>query len=111
MTNSVVPELELDYEFELFASSNMPSSEQALANLKEICETYLVGHYKLQVYNIEENLDIFIKKGALIAPTLKVTMIPKGKPPLKPVTFIGMLTPNERVLSALMIDVGGNLSS
>jgi len=91
------------YNLHLFIAINDPASEEAQANLSQICETHMTGRYELQVTDINKDFATVIKNGVLVTPTLKVIITSKGDPPLKPVTIIGTLGDTQRVLAALLI--------
>lgn len=86
-----------EYSLRLYVAGQTPKSLAAITNLKQLCETYLAGHYSIEVVDL------------LITPTLAAgdqivalpTLVRRLPPPLKRV--IGDLANTERVLVGLDI--------
>jgi len=86
-----------DYSLRLYIAGQTPKSLAAIANLKQLCETYLAGRYSIEVIDL------------LVTPTLAAgdqivalpTLVRRLPPPLKRV--IGDLANTERVLVGLDI--------
>jgi hypothetical protein len=96
---------ELYYKFHLFIAKNDFASEQARNNFQQLCKDHLPEkNYEVKITDIQEDFAAILKNGVLITPTLKAVIIPKGQPPMKPVTIIGTLTNTDRVLAALLIN-------
>ncbi|MDM8554731.1 circadian clock KaiB family protein [Desulfococcaceae bacterium HSG7] len=102
--NSLKTNYELFYDLHLFIASNDPASDEAHKNLKNICETKLGKYYELQTTDINKDFLAVINNGVLVTPTLKITITPEGKPPLKPITIIGTLSDTQKVLSTLLVN-------
>jgi circadian clock protein KaiB len=72
----------------------------AIANIKNICETYLKGRYQLEVIDIYENPKLGKGEQIIASPTL----IKKLPLPLR--RFIGDLSDTERILMGLDLKTG-----
>ncbi len=81
----------------LYVAGQTPKSLRAFANLKQICETHLAGHYRLEVVDLLENPRLAQGDQILAIPTL-VRQLP---PPVRKI--IGDLSETERVLIGLDI--------
>jgi circadian clock protein KaiB len=83
------------YILRLYVAGQTKKSLTAFANLKEICEEYLGGRYKIEVVDLLENPQLAKGDQILAVPTL-VRRLP---PPIKKI--IGDLSNTERVLVGL----------
>jgi circadian clock protein KaiB len=83
------------YILRLYVAGQTKKSLAAFANLKEICEKYLGGRYRIEVVDLLENPQLARGDQILAVPTL-VRRLP---PPLKKI--IGDLSNTERVLVGL----------
>jgi circadian clock protein KaiB len=83
------------YNLRLYVAGQTPKSITALANLKKICEEYLVGRYRIEVIDLLEHPQLAAGDQILAVPTL-VRRLPE---PLKKI--IGNLSDMERVLVGL----------
>ena len=83
------------YLLRLFVTGNTPRSTQAIANIRDICETYLKGRYQLEVVDIYQQPELARKEQIIAAPTL-IKQLPR---PLR--RIIGNLSQKERVLIGL----------
>lgn len=72
-----------------------PRAEQAIANLRRICEADLNGQYELQIVDVVEHPQLAEDEKILATPTL----IKRLPPPLRRV--IGDLSDREKVLLGL----------
>lgn len=83
------------YILRLYVAGQTKKSLTAFANLKEICEKYLGGKYRIEVVDLLENPQLARGDQILAVPTL-VRRLP---PPIKKI--IGDLSNTERVLVGL----------
>lgn len=83
------------YILRLYVAGQTKKSLAAFANLKEICEKYLGGRYRIEVVDLLENPQLARGDQILAVPTL-VRRLP---PPIKKI--IGDLSNTERVLVGL----------
>ncbi len=81
----------------LYVAGQTPKSVRALANLRQICEQYLAGKYKIEIIDLLENPQLGRTDQILAIPTL----VRKLPPPL--VKIIGDLSNTEKVLVGLSI--------
>jgi circadian clock protein KaiB len=72
-----------------------PRTEQAIANLRRICDEDLRGEYELQIIDVLENPQLAEDEKILATPTL----IKRLPPPLR--RIIGDLSDKEKVLLGL----------
>lgn len=77
-----------------------PRAEQAIANLKRICEQELQGRYELEIIDVIEHPERAEEARILATPTL----IKELPPPLRRV--IGDLSDKEKVLLGLAVAPG-----
>ncbi len=82
----------------LYIAGQTPKSVKALANLRNICETYLAGIYEIDVVDLTVNPEMGRSDQIFAIPTL-VRQLP---PPL--VMIIGDLSNTEKVLVGLSIN-------
>jgi len=83
------------YVLRLYVAGMTPRSARALANIKQICEEHLKGHYGLQVIDLYQQ-PVLAKGDQIIAVP---TLIKKLPMPLR--RLIGDLSDRERVLIGL----------
>ena len=83
------------YVLRLYVVGMSPRSMRAIANLKDICESYLQGRYELEVVDIYQNPVLARGEQIIAAPTL----IKELPPPLR--KFIGDMSQTEKVLLGL----------
>ncbi len=81
----------------LYIAGQTPKSVRAIANLREICQTYLEGKYSIEVVDLMENPEIGREDQILAIPTL----VRKLPPPITKI--IGDLSDVERVLVGLSV--------
>ncbi len=86
-----------EFELRLYVAGQTPKSLTAFANLRQICETHLGGHYSIEVIDLIENPQLARGDQILAIPTL-VRKLPE---PIKKI--IGDLSNTERVLVGLDI--------
>ena len=82
----------------LYVAGQSAKSLRAFANLKELCEKHLAGHYEIEVIDLIENPSLAGGDDILAVPTL-VRRLP---PPLRKV--IGDLSDPARVLVGLRVE-------
>jgi circadian clock protein KaiB len=85
--------------FRLYVAGQSPKSLRALANLKELCEAHLAGHYEIEIVDLVENPTLAKSDDILAVPTL-VRRLPE---PL--LRVIGDLSDTERVLANLRLQL------
>jgi circadian clock protein KaiB len=83
------------YLLKLYITGYTPRSEQAIANLRRICEQELGGQYEMSIIDILERPQLAEDEKILATPTL-IKALP---PPLRRV--IGDLSDTEKVLLGL----------
>ena len=83
------------YELRLYVAGITPRSARAIANIKQICEEHLKGHYDLQVIDLYQQ-PVLAKGDQIIAVP---TLIKKLPMPLR--RLIGDLSDREQVLIGL----------
>ena len=85
------------YMLKLYVTGNTPRAEQAIANLRRICEEELGGKYQMLVIDVLERPQLAEDEKILATPTL-VKHLP---PPLR--RIIGDLSDVDKVLLGLDI--------
>jgi len=83
------------YLLRLYIAGSTPQSVNAIANIKKICDEYLLGRYDLEVIDLYQNPGLAKGEQIIAAPTL----IKKLPVPLR--RIIGDLSNTERVLVGL----------
>ncbi len=83
------------YVLRLYIAGNSPRSNEAVLNIREICETHLKGRYRLDVIDVYQQPTLAKGDQIIAAPTL-VKRLPL---PLR--RIIGDLAETERVLVGL----------
>lgn len=83
------------YVLRLYVSGATPRSAEAIANLRDICETHLKGRFDLQVIDIYQQPELVRDQQIIAAPTL-IKQLPL---PLR--RLVGDLSKEERVLVGL----------
>ncbi|MEX1139764.1 MAG: circadian clock KaiB family protein [Bacteroidota bacterium] len=89
-----------EYVLRLYVTGTTSRSMRAIANIKNICESYLKGRYQLEVIDIYENPSLGSGEQIIATPTL----IKKLPLPLR--RFIGDLSNTGRVLLGLDLQFG-----
>lgn len=87
-----------EYHLRLFVTGVTPRSTRAIANIREICEEYLKGRYKLEVVDIYQQPELAKEEQIIAAPTL----VKKFPLPLR--RFIGDLSNKDRILLGLNVE-------
>lgn len=85
------------FKLKLYITGRTPRSEQAIVNLRQICEEQLGGDYELIVIDVLERPQLAEEEKILATPTL----IKELPPPLR--RIIGDLSDREKVLLGLDI--------
>jgi len=88
---------ELKYVLRLFISGKTPRSQEALKNIKRICEEELKGRYDLEVIDVYQQPELAKEKQILAAPTL-IRELPL---PLR--KLVGDMSNKEKVVVGLEI--------
>ena len=85
------------YVLRLFVTGASPNSTRAIANLKQICETYLKGRYELQITDVYQQ--------PLIAQSEQIIALPLliKKSPSPERRLIGDMSDTGKVLKGLGI--------
>ncbi|MHB1168570.1 MAG: circadian clock protein KaiB [Longimicrobiales bacterium] len=83
------------YVLKLYVTGKTPRAEQAIANLRRICEADLNGQYELQIVDVLKHPQLAEDEKILATPTL----IKRLPPPLRRV--IGDLSDRDKVLLGL----------
>ncbi len=83
------------YVLRLYVAGVTPKSTQAIASIRQICETRLEGRFDLEVIDIYQQPDLVREQQIIAAPTL-VKMLP---PPLR--RMVGDLSRTDRILVGL----------
>jgi circadian clock protein KaiB len=83
------------YILRLFITGMSPRSAQAIASIRQICETHLAGRFELEVIDIYQQPELARSEQIIAAPTL-IKQLP---PPLR--RMVGDLTRTERILVGL----------
>ncbi|MFN2603302.1 MAG: circadian clock KaiB family protein [Gemmatimonadaceae bacterium] len=81
----------------LYIAGSSPRAEQAVANLRQICEQELGGRYQLEIIDVVEQPELAEQAKILATPTL-IKQLP---PPLRRV--IGDLSDKDKVLLGLEV--------
>lgn len=83
------------WKLRLYVAGQTPKSLTAFANLKKICETYMLGRYSIEVIDLMEHPQLSKGDQILAIPTLV------RKLPMPVRKIIGDLSDTERVLVGL----------
>ncbi len=93
--DDTVDEKSIKYVLRLFITGTTPRSEEAIRNIKKICEQELKGRYELEIIDIYQQPELAKKEQILAAPTL----IRKLPLPLR--KLVGDMSDKERVIIGL----------
>jgi len=85
------------FQLRLFVTGSTLRSQQAIQNIRHICEEYLTGEYELEVIDVSQNPEQARKYQILAVPTL----LKELPAPLRKV--VGDLSEKEKVLEGLNI--------
>ena len=86
------------FRFRLYVARDAPNSVQALANLTDICDTYMAGRYEIEV------VDVFKAPHRALADRVFMTPSLMRLGPRPPRTIVGSLSDTLTVLRALGLD-------
>ncbi|MFK8182686.1 MAG: circadian clock KaiB family protein [Phormidesmis sp.] len=67
------------YILKLYITGSSPRSEQAIANLMQICEQQLPGSYELSIIDVLEQPQLAEQEKILVTPTLIKEVPPPGQ--------------------------------
>ena len=85
----------LHYSLRLFITGMSPRSQEAIENVRRLCEEYLKGRFDLEVIDIYQNPLSARENQVLAAPTLiKRLPLPLRK-------FVGGMTKTQKILAGL----------
>jgi circadian clock protein KaiB len=85
----------LEWQLRLYVAGRTAKSQQALENLKRVCETHLAGIYEIEVIDLLKNPQLAAGDQILAVPTL----VRRFPVPMRKI--IGDLSSKERVLVGL----------
>ena len=85
------------YLFRLFITGASPNSARAVANIRQICETYLKGKYALEIVDVYQQQEVAEKEQLIALPLLI------KQHPLPVRRLIGDLSDKQKVLTELGI--------
>lgn len=88
---------EVIFHLRLFVTGNTSRSQQAIQNLKQICEKHLQGRYEIEVIDVSKDPVQARQHQILAVPTL----LKELPPPLRKI--VGDLSEKEKVLEGLDI--------
>ena len=84
-----------DYLFRLYVSGTSTRSALAIANVRQICEQYLPGHYELEVVDVYQQPGATKSAQIIAVPTLiKEVPLPSHR-------FVGDMSNTERIVIGL----------
>ena len=89
------------YHLRLFVTGSTSRSQQAIQNIRQICEEHLQGQYELEVIDVSQDPDQGREHQILAIPTL----LKELPPPLRKI--VGDLSEKEKVLEGLDIQPRG----
>jgi circadian clock protein KaiB len=85
------------YIFRLFITGASPNSARAVANIRQICETYIKDNYTLEIIDVYQQQEIAEKEQLIALPLLiKLQPLPVRR-------LIGDLSDKQKVLTELGI--------
>lgn len=86
------------FKFRLYVAADTLNSAQAMANLRELCQTHLAGRHEIEVVDVFREPQRALAEGIRMTPTLlKLTPSPVQR-------IVGTLGQKKRVLEALGLD-------
>lgn len=86
-----------EWQLRLYVAGQSPKSIRAFANLKQLCEEYMPGHFEIEVVDLIENPRLAKDHQIVAIPTL----IRKLPEPIRKI--IGDLSDTERTLVGLQL--------
>lgn len=92
---AVAARSKLFYVFRLFVVGMSPKSQDAITNVRGLCEKYLKGRYELEVIDIHQHpLSASINQILAVPTLIKKLPLPLRK-------FVGDMTTSEKILAGL----------
>jgi circadian clock protein KaiB len=85
------------YKLQLYVTGATPNSSRAIANLMDICETYLKENYELEIIDVYQQ-PLMAKKEQIVALPLLIK-----RTPLPERRLIGDMSDRQKVLKGLGI--------
>ena len=89
------------FDLRLYVAGRSPKSVQAIENLRRVCEQYLPGRYRIELFDLLENPKLAEDDEIIAVPTL-VRRMPQ---PMRRIT--GDLSDTEKVLGWLQVRIAG----
>ncbi len=86
-----------DYVLRLYVTGRTPRSEEAIRNIRRICEEDLKGHYDLVIIDIYQQPELASSEQIVAAPTLIRSL------PLPLRKLVGDLSNKDKVIAGLEI--------
>jgi len=83
------------YKLRLFVTGASPNSSRAIANLNEVCETYLKGKYELEIIDVYQQPNVAEAEQIIALPLL----IKSGPLPVR--RLVGDMSDTEKLLRGL----------
>jgi circadian clock protein KaiB len=87
----------IEWDLRLYVTGQSPKSMRAISNLRNTCETYLAGRYRIEVVDLLENPQLAAEDQILAVPTV-VRKLPE---PIRKI--VGDLSDADRVLVGLQL--------
>jgi circadian clock protein KaiB len=87
-----------EFDLRLYITGATPNSVKAIANIRNICESYLKDRYELQIIDVYQNASLAQQEQIIALPLLI------KKQPLPERKLIGDLSETEKVLNALGVE-------
>ena len=93
------------FKLRLYVTGRTPQSQRAIDNLREICESDVLGAYEVEVIDVLEHPALAERDKILATPTL-VKRLPE---PIRKI--IGDLSDREKVLMGLNVELAADRSA
>jgi circadian clock protein KaiB len=93
------------WDLRLYVTGQSPRSVRAIENLRQLCEDYVPGRYRIEVVDLTENPRLAAGDQILAVPTM-VRLLPK---PIR--KFVGDLSDTDRLLGGLQIRSPGGTAA
>jgi circadian clock protein KaiB len=90
------------YRLRLFMVGHGPNSQQALSNLRSICQEHLPGRYTIETVDVAKDFQAAVRDNILVTPAL-ILVAPRPR-----VVILGNLSDRAKVLLALRLPAGGD---
>ena len=95
MNTTPESQTEPKYVLRLYVTGTTPRSQQAISNIRDICEEHLRGRYRLEVFDVYQRPRLAASERIIALPTLIKEL------PLPIRRFIGDLSDSEKILIGL----------